>query len=70
MRALKVGSGLWSVVLTTNRVHKVRRTEAFRLPLVALSRRPNTERDEASLLFSFTFVNRGGEGGLSLTRPG
>ena len=62
MRALKVGSGLWSVVLTTNRVHKVRRTEAFRLPLVALPRRPNTERDEASLLFSFTFVNRGGVG--------
>ena len=52
MRALKVGSGLWSVVLTTNRVHKVRRTEAFRLPLVALPRRPNTERDEASLLFT------------------
>jgi hypothetical protein len=33
MRAVRVGTSLWSDALTTNRVHKVRRKKAFH-PLV------------------------------------
>ena len=64
MRAKKVGTSLWPDALTTNRVHKVRRTKAFRCFVATHLRRPYTEGVEARLHRFPNVVNRG----VSLTR--
>ena len=64
MRASRMGLGLWSAALTTNRVHKVRRTKAFRRFVATHLRRPYTEGVEVRVSRFPGLVNRG----VSLTR--